>query len=419
MKIKSSFGPSYKEFEIGEIVFLAQEKPLKLISGAEIENFPLAYQTYGKLNADKSNAVLICHALTGDQYVASTNPVTKKEGWWNWMVGDGKIIDTKKFFVIATNILGGCMGSFGPKAIDEKTGEPYGINFPVITIQDMVRAQNLLLEHLGIKKLHAVIGGSTGGMQALAWATLFPHKVKLVIPLATSYRHSPQNIAFHEVGRQAIMADPNWCNSKYPLQKKFPASGLALARMTAHITYLSEAALQKKFGRDLKNSNSPVANQLSEKSEPLIYKSSSSLKMVRNGDLRQSPNRFSFSFDREFQVENYLHHQGSSFVERFDPNSYLYITRAVDYFDLESDCGKNLSDAFVEFAKNKEGKFCLISFSDDWLFPPSEAKKLTHALVACGINVSSVTIKSNAGHDSFLIENEALKNTISGFIGCS
>lgn len=381
MKVKSSFGASYKEFEVGEIVFLAKEKPLKLSSGAEIKNFPVAYQTYGNLNADKSNAILICHALTGDQYVASTNPVTKKDGWWNFMIGENKAIDTNKFFVICSNILGSCMGSLGPKSINPESGEPYGINFPMVTVQDMVQAQNLLIEHFEIQKLHAVIGGSTGGMQALAWSVLYPQKVKSVALLATSYRHGAQNIAFHEAGRQAIMADPNWCDGKYLQEKKYPSKGLGVARMIAHITYLSESSLQKKFGRNLQNKNS-----------------------------------FSFNFDPEFQVESYLHHQGASFVERFDANSYLYITKAINYFDLESDFNGNLSDAFREFAKNKDGKFCLISFSDDWLFPPSEQKKLTHALVACGINVSSVTIESTAGHDSFLIESEALKNTISGFI---
>lgn len=381
MKVKSSFGPNYKEFEIGEIVFLAQETPLKLSCGAEIKNFPLAFQTYGKLNADKSNAILICHALTGDQYVASQNPITKKDGWWNFMIGAQKPIDTEKFFVISSNIIGGCMGSFGPKAIDEKTGEPYGPSFPLLTINDMVLAQNLLVEHFGIKKLHAVIGGSTGGMQALAWSVLFPQKVKLVIPMATSYRHSPQNIAFHEVGRQAIMNDANWCLGKYLTEKKYPSSGLAVARMTAHITYLSENALQRKFGRNLQNKQN-----------------------------------LSFAFEQDFKVESYLHHQGFSFVERFDANSYLYISKAVDYFDLESDFGGKLGDAFADFAKNLDGKFCLISFSDDWLFPPSESKKLTQALVACGINVSSVTINSSAGHDSFLLPSEALENTISGFL---
>lgn len=381
MKVKSCFGPDYQEYEIGEVVKLACDQPLNLICKEQLNNIEIAYQTYGKLNANCSNAILICHALTGDQYVASTNPITQKKGWWDFMIGENKPIDTDKFFVICSNVLGGCMGSFGPKSVNPKTNQAYGINFPAITIQDMVNAQNLLIEHFGIKKLHAVIGGSTGGMQALAWSVLYPHKVKLVIPIATSYRHSPQNIAFHEVGRQGIMADKNWCNGNYLQEKKFPINGLALARMTAHITYLSETALQRKFGRDLNNKKS-----------------------------------FSFNFDREFQIENYLHHQGSKFVERFDPNSYLYITRAVDYFDLENDFCGNLSNAFKEFAKNKEGKFCLISCSDDWLFPAQEIKKITKALSACSINTSSVVISSDGGHDSFLIENEMLKNTISGFI---
>ena len=381
MKVKSSFGPTYKEFEVGDIVFLAKEKPLKLTNGAEIKNFPLAYQAYGELNADKSNAILVCHALTGDQYVASTNPITGKDGWWNFMIGENKPIDTKKFFVISSNILGSCMGSFGPKTTDPETGQPYGLKFPMVTVQDMVQAQNLLIEHFEIKKLHAVIGGSTGGMQALAWSALFPQKIKLVVLLATSYRHSPQNIAFHEAGRQAIMADPNWCGGKYFLEKKYPSKGLAVARMIAHITYLSKNSLQNKFGRNLQNNDS-----------------------------------FSFGFDPEFQVESYLHHQGMSFVERFDANSYLYATKAINYFDLETDFGGKLSNAFVEFAKNKEGKFCLISFSDDWLFDPSDSKKIIHALIACGIDTSNITIESNHGHDSFLIENEALSNTISSFI---
>lgn len=381
MKVKSSFGPNYNEFEIGDIVFLAQKEPLKLSNGAEISNFPIAYQTYGKLNEDKSNAILICHALTGDQYVASTNPITQKKGWWDFMVGEGKTIDTNKYFVICSNIMGGCMGSFGPKTIDPKTNEPYGLNFPLITVHDMVQAQNLLIEHFGIKKLHAVIGGSTGGMQALAWSSLFSQKIKRVILLATSYRHSPQNIAFHEAGRQAIMADPNWCGGKYFNERKYPTKGLALARMIAHITYLSKDSLQNKFGRNLQNKES-----------------------------------FSFNFDPEFQVESYLHHQGMSFVERFDANSYLYTTKAINYFDLESDFDGKLSNAFIDFSKNKDGKFCLISFSDDWLFEPSDAKKITHALVACGINTSDVIITSHHGHDSFLIENQTLSDTISGFI---
>lgn len=381
MKVKSSFGPDYKEYEIGEIAILAKENPLKLSCKTLIQEFPISYQTYGELNHDRSNAILICHALTGDQYIATTHPITQKEGWWNFMIGKNKPIDTDKFFVICSNVLGGCMGSFGPKEIDKKTGKPYGINFPAITIQDMVNAQNLLLEHLGISQLHAIIGGSMGGMQVLAWSVMYPHKLKLVMPIATSYRYTPQNIALHEVGRQAIISDQEWHNGDYLSHKKFPNNGLSLARMTAHITYLSESALQRKFGRDLNNKNG-----------------------------------FSFNFDREFQVENYLHYQGNRFVERFDPNSYLYLTRAVDYFDLESDFGGNLSEAFVEFSKNKKGKFCLISCSDDWLFPAVEAKKITKALTACSINTSFVVVNTNNGHDSFLLENDLLINTIKSFI---
>lgn len=381
MKIKQSFGPSYNEFEVGDVVFLAQEEALQLDSGAKIQNFPIAYQSYGQLNVDKSNAVLICHALTGDQYVASNHPITGKEGWWDNMVGAGKPIDTDKFFVICSNVIGGCMGSFGPKSINETTGKPYALDFPVVTIQDMVRAQNLLIEHLGIKKLHAVIGGSTGGMQAMAWASLYPEKVNLVMPIAASYRHSPQNIAFHEVGRQAIIADDNWCDGNYLAEKKYPAKGLSVARMTAHVTYLSEKALQRKFGRKL-----------------------------------QDKDRISFSFAQDFRVESYLHYQGSSFVERFDANSYLYITRAVDYFDLESDNDGSLAQAFSGFSRNKGARFCIASFSDDWLFPPEESKKLACALLSCGADVSTIVIDSNAGHDAFLLKNEILERAVRGFI---
>lgn len=381
MKVKSRFGPSNKEYEIGEVEYFSKDKSLKLSSGVEINNFPLAYQTYGELNEDKSNAILICHALTGDQYVASKNPISQKDGWWNFMIGKGKAIDTNKFFVICTNIIGGCMGSFGPKEINPQTGEPFGSSFPFLTIYDMVRAQNLLIEFFDIKKIHAVIGGSTGGMQVLAWGVLFPHKVKILIPMATSYRHSPQNIAFHEVGRQAIINDPDWCKGDYLQANKFPKNGLALARMTAHITYLSEVSLQKKFGRDLKNKAG-----------------------------------FSYGVGKDFEVENYLHYQGEKFIERFDANSYLVITRAVDYFDLETDFGGNLCGAFAELSKHKNIKVCVISFSDDWLFPPSESRKLTHALSACKINVSSVVIESEGGHDSFLLQNNILERTIDGII---
>ena len=380
MKVIANFGANFIKYEIGKIATLGTEKPLKLDSGLEINNFSLAYQTYGELNSDKSNAILVCHALTGDQYLASKNPVTGKDGWWQFMVGPNKPIDTNKFFVICSNILGGCMGSFGPKDFNESTKMYYALDFPMVTIADMVRAQNLLIKSFGISKLYAVIGGSTGGMQVLSWLNLFPNEVDIAIPIATSYYHSPQNIAFHEVGRKAIMADENWCCGNYLLEKKFPSKGLAIARMTAHITYLSQNALQKKFGRDLKNQHK------------------------------------SFSFNKDFEVESYLHHQGKRFVERFDPNSYLYITKAVDYFDLATDYQNNLSLAFNCFAKNKNGKVCLITFSDDWLFPPTESKKLTQAMASIGIKVSLVVIDSENGHDSFLLPNLLLEKTISGVL---
>lgn len=379
MKVKSSFGTNYQTYEIGDIKYLAQDKPFKLTNGEKISNFEIAYQTYGELNSDKSNAILLCHALTGDQYAASKHPITNKDGWWNHMIGENKAIDTKKYFIISSNVIGGCMGSFGPKSINPKTNEPYGLDFPFVTIQDMVKAQKLLVESFGIEKLYSVIGGSFGGMQVLAWASLFPDKIHSAIPIATSYRHSPQNIAFHEIGRQAIMADPDWCNGDYIKEQKHPHKGLAVARMTAHVTYLSQKALQKKFGRNLQD--------------------------------RQD---YSFRFKTDFQVESYLHHQGYSFVERFDANSYLYISKATDYFDLEKDNNDNLSLAFNHKIKPK---FCIISFSDDWLFPPSESKKITQSLISCGYDISSIVIETSAGHDSFLLKNDMLESSIKGFLG--
>jgi homoserine O-acetyltransferase len=383
MKVIANFGANFKEYEIDKITILARDKPLQLDSKIEISNFPLAYQTYGKLNNNKSNAILVCHALTGDQYLANKNPITGKDGWWQFMVGPNKSIDTNKFFVICSNVLGGCMGSFGPKENNQVKNKPYGLDFPIITIADMVKAQNLLIKSFGIEKLYAIIGGSTGGMQVLSWLNLFPNQINIAIPMATSYHHSPQNIAFHEVGRQAIMADNNWCGGDYLAEKKFPSQGLAVARMTAHITYLSQISLHKKFGRDLKNQHK------------------------------------SFSFNKDFEVESYLHHQGQRFVERFDPNSYLYITKAVDYFDLETDNNNNLSFAFSGFAENKTGKICLITFSDDWLFPPTESKKITQAMAKIGIDVSLVVIDSENGHDSFLLPNSILEKTVAGIINNS
>src|SRR5580692_11263966 len=307
------------------------ETPLPLDCGRELAPFTVAYMTYGALNAAKSNAVLICHALTGDQFVASDHPVTGKPGWWTTMVGPGKPVDTDRFFVICANVMGGCMGSTGPAENDPATGKPYGLSFPLVTIRDMVRAQGMLVEQLGISKLLAVVGGSMGGMQALQWAASYPERVRAVIPIACAARHSAQNIAFHEVGRQAIMADPDWQGGEYQLRGTTPSKGLAVARMAAHITYLSEAALQRKFGRSLQNREA-----------------------------------LSFQFTPDFQIESYLHHQGMSFVDRFDANSYLYITRAMDYFDMAADHGGRLVEAFGDHPP----RFCIISFTSDWLCPP-------------------------------------------------
>jgi homoserine O-acetyltransferase len=264
--------------------------------------FSIAYQTYGVLNAERSNAILVCHALTGDQHVANIHPVTGKAGWWETMVGPGRPIDTDRFFVICSNVLGGCMGTTGPASLNPANGEPYGLDMPIVTIRDMVRAQAKLIDHLGIEQLFCVVGGSMGGMQVLQWAATYPERVFSAIPIAAAARHSSQNIAFHEVGRQAVMADPNWRGGRYLQEGVKPEKGLAVARMAAHITYMSDDSLHRKFGRKLQNREAPT-----------------------------------FSFQADFQIESYLRYQGSTFVERFDANSYLYVTRAMDYFDLAAD----------------------------------------------------------------------------------
>ena len=351
--------------------------PLALDCGQKLGPFTVAYETAGALNAAKSNAILVCHALTGDQYFAHENPVTKKGGWWELMIGPGKPIDTNRFFVICANILGGCLGSTGPASIDPATNEPYGLSFPVITIRDMVRAQVRLIDHLGIDQLFAVVGGSMGGMQVLEWAAHFGERVYCAIPIATAAWHSAQNIAFHEVGRQAVMADPEWAEGRYHLQHRVPRRGLAVARMAAHITYLSEAALHAKFGRNLQDRADRT-----------------------------------FSFNADFQVESYLRHQGSTFVDRFDANSYLYITRAMDYFDLASEFDGVLANAF----RGTKSRFCVVSFTSDWLYPTHENRKIVQALNAVAANVSFVEVESDKGHDAFLLDEPVLFRTISGFI---
>lgn len=359
------------------ILRLSPEAPLPLESGAEIAPLQIAYQTYGMLNAARSNAILICHALTGDQHVANDHPVTGKPGWWISMVGAGKPIDTDRFFVICANVIGGCMGSTGPASTNPATGEPFGTEFPVVTISDIVRAQARLIDHLGIETLLAVVGGSMGGMQVLAWASLFPDRVFAAMPIATAAKHSAQNIAFHEVGRQAVMADPDWRRGRYLIEGSRPVKGLSVARMAAHITYLSEPALQRKFGRNFQDRDAPT-----------------------------------FSFDADFQVESYLRHQGISFVERFDANSYLYLTRAMDYFDLAADNGNSLAAAF----SGTRTRFCLVSFTSDWLFPTADSRQIVHALNATGASVSFVEIESDKGHDAFLLEEPNLFATTRGFL---
>ncbi len=353
------------------------DQPLRLDSGQSIAPLQIAYQTYGTLNADKSNAILVCHALTGDQHVASENPVTGKPGWWETVVGPGKPIDTDRFFVICSNVVGGCMGSTGPASTNPATGQPYGLDLPLITIPDMVRAQAMLVDALGIDQLFCVAGGSMGGMQVLQWAVAYPERVFTALPIATGPRHSSQNIAFHEVGRQAIMADPDWRGGRYLAEGTSPRKGLAVARMAAHITYMSDEGLHRKFGRAL-----------------------------------QDRERVAFGFDADFQVESYLRHQGLSFVERFDANSYLYVTRAMDYFDIAADYGGRLANAF----QGSRTRFCVASFTSDWLFPTIESKTVVRALNASGASVSFVEIETDRGHDAFLLDEPVLFATIRGFL---
>ena len=356
---------------------LTLSDPLPLDGGGLLEGVEVAYQTWGRLDPAGGNAVLVCHALTGDQFVTGAdNPVTGRPPWWPQVVGPGRIIDTDRYFVICANVLGGCLGSTGPASL-HRDGRPWGVRFPVITIADMVRAQAMLLDALGIDSLFAVIGGSMGGMQVLEWMASRPERVFAALPIATAARHAAQNIAFHEVGRQAVMADPDWRGGRYLDEGTRPAKGLAVARMAAHITYLSDAALQRKFGRRL-----------------------------------QDREALAFGFDADFQIESYLRHQGSTFVDRFDANSYLYITRAMDYFDLAAAHGGTLAGAFARFA----GRACVVSFSSDWHYPPSESRTIVRALIASGVEVSSLEVTTDKGHDAFLLEEPDFHAALAGFV---
>ena len=364
-------------YKIENIKQISITKPLKLDCGQTIKDFPIAYETYGKLNVKKNNAILIFHALSGDQFVAGTNPVTSKDGWWKTAVGPGRAVDTEKYFIICANVLGGCMGSFGPKNINDKDGEPYGLRFPVITIRDMVRAQESLLKHFNIEKLLSVLGGSMGGMQLLQFCALYPDRTFSAVPIASTASHNAQQIALNELARQAIMADPIWNKGNYYRDKKIPKNGLAVARMAAHITYMSDKGLQERFGRKL-----------------------------------QEKKDYEFTFDADFQIESYLRHQGNVFVDRFDANSYLYISRAMDYFDLSKQFENGLVGAF----QNHKTRFLIISFSSDWLYPTKNSKDIVIALNASGTNVAFAEIKTDKGHDSFLVNEPEFLETLKGFL---
>ena len=358
---------------------------LALDCGVTLARHAVAYRTYGTLNAAKSNAVLICHALTGDQYVAETNPVTGKPGWWDIVLGPGKPLDSNRYFFICANVLGGCMGSTGPReemtdATGHGLGRPWGTDFPNITIRDMVRAQKRLIDHLGITRLLAVVGGSLGGMQALQWAACYPEAVYAAVPIATAAHHSAQNIAFDEVGRAAIHADPAYKGGRYWAEGTVPAQGLSVARMVAHITYLSEEALSRKFGRRLRGAQTLTL------------------------------------LEDVFEVESYLRHQGSTFVRRFDANSYLTITRATDYLDIAAEHGGDLAAAF----RGTATRFFVASFSSDWLYPTSESRAIVRALNRAAANVSFVEFPSDKGHDAFLLDEPGFHRALGGFLaGCA
>ena len=359
------------------IAHFGADKPLKLDAGVELTPFQVAYKTYGTLNAERSNVVLICHALTGDQHVASIHPVTRKSGWWETMVGPGRPIDTERYFVICPNVVGACMGTTGPSSTDPKTGKPWGLDFPVITIRDMVRAQAMLLDHLGIESLFAVAGGSMGGMQVLQWAASYPQRVFCALPIACATRHSAQNIAFHEVGRQAIMADPEWRGGRYLLEIQIRVVASPL-RVWAHTLRIC----------------------------PMRLCTGSSAASFRIAQIRRS---HSTPISKS---KSYLRHQGISFVERFDANSYLYLTRAMDYFDLAADYNGILAKAFT----GTPTRFCVVSFTSDWLFPTFESRAIVHALNAASARVSFAEIVTDKGHDAFLLEEPELFAIVRGFL---
>jgi homoserine O-acetyltransferase/O-succinyltransferase len=359
-----------------KVTFDQPGEELALEGGGTLSPFTLAYETYGELSEAKDNAILVTHALSGDAHVAGRHSASdKRAGWWDMLIGPGKALDTDRYFVICSNVIGGCNGSTGPASENPATGEPYGTDFPVVTIADMVNAQALLLDRLGVPKLLAAIGGSMGGMQVLEWAVSHPERVHLVVPMATAARQPVQAIAFNEVGRQAIMADPDWRGGHY-YGKKPPAKGLSVARMVGHITYLSDDAMQEKFGRRLRDIHD-----------------------------------YSFTFSPDFEVESYLRHQGLAFTNRFDANTYLYITRALDYFDLTRTHG-----SLVRAFRDVKARFLVLAFSSDWLHPPYQLKEIVSALRATHKHVSYYEVETRFGHDAFLLEREKMEGIISAFL---
>jgi homoserine O-acetyltransferase len=348
---------------------------IALDSGATLSPVEIAYETYGTLSADRSNAILITHAFTGDAHAAGVSHETGKPGWWDNMIGPGKAFDTDRYFVICSNVLGGCQGSTGPGSTNPATGRPYALTFPVITIKDMVRLQRMLIDSLGIRRLLCVAGGSMGGMQALEWAVSYPDLVLSTIPIATTWRHSAQQIAFNEVGRQAIMADPDWSEGDY-YDKKPPARGLSVARMVGHITYMSDESMREKFGRRLREKE-----------------------------------KVGFDFGVDFEVESYLRYRGNQFVSRFDANSYLYITKAEDYFDLTNGTGK-LAEAFLK----ADTRFLVISFTSDWLYPSYQSQEIVRVLRRINGDVAYCDLQSNYGHDAFLVDIAEQTEIVRGFL---
>ena len=360
---------------IVETEYLNIKEPIELDSGKILDEVTIAYETYGELNKEKSNAILVCHALTGDAHAAGWHKGDKKPGWWEIVIGPGKALDSEKYFIICSNVLGGCKGTTGPSSINPKTGKKYGLDFPVITISDMVKVQKKLVEHFKINQLYAVIGGSMGGMQVLEWMVSYPKMMKKAIPIATAAMSYPQQIAFNAVGRQSIFSDPNWNGGNYYESGEIPRNGLSLARMIAHITYLSDESMDIKFGRGL-----------------------------------QDKDEISYDFTVDFQVESYLKHQGETFVKRFDANSYLYITKAVDLFDL------TVNDSLIDGFKDVEAKIEVISVDSDWLYPTEQSTEIVTALNANDVEVSFSEIKSNYGHDAFLLEKGQLNYIFSNFL---